>query len=84
MTFRKVKHFFFSLHLTQTQSAVQCASPFYGVCEKLGRIFFTGYFPDCHVFIWNSSVVEDGSFIILPDEHFKLLLLCSQEDCYEH
>lgn len=32
-----------------------------------------GYFPDCSVFVWNSSVVRDRNFIILPDEHCKLL-----------
>lgn len=82
MTFREVKHF--SLSSTRTQSAVQGANRFNGMCEKLSRIFFTGYFPDCCVCSGNFSVVEDRSFIILPDEYFKLLLLCSQENCYEY
>lgn len=29
------------------------------------------------VFVWKSSVVGDWSFITVPDEHCKLLLLCS-------
>lgn len=40
----------FSVHLIWTQLAAHDASCSYGMCEKLGRIFFTGYFPDCSGF----------------------------------
>lgn len=66
-----------SVHSTWTQFAAPGRSLSYGMREKLGRIFFMGYFPDCSVFVWNSSVARGWNFITLPDEHCKLLLLCS-------